>query len=219
MNNLFEMLAGAQGGQGLGNIARQFGLGEEQAQQALEGLLPAFTTGLRRNTQTPQGLEGFINALGSNRHGSYFEQPDAAFSQRGIDEGNGILGHIFGTKEVSRRVADQVSSDTGIGADILKKMLPSLASMLMGGMAQQAPRQPGLQDIFANITGGGGARQTAGQGGGLGELIGGLFGGGQQSQQPQTGADIFGQLFESGGPQRRSQQQSMDSIFEQILGR
>ncbi len=220
MNNLFEMLTGAQSGQGLGNIARQFGVSESQAEQALEGLLPAFTTGLKRNTQTQQGLEGFINAIGSGRHADYFEQPDAAFSQRGVDEGNSILGHIFGSKDVSRRVADQVSSSTGIGSDILKKMLPSLASMVMGGMAQQAPRQPGLQDILSNVLSGGGAQQQAGGSGGmLGNIVGNLLGGGQQAGQPQAGADIFGQLFESGRPQQSGHQQAIENIFDQVLGR
>ena len=34
------------------------------------------------------------------------------------DDGNAILGHIFGSKDVSRGVANQAADLTGIGGDI-----------------------------------------------------------------------------------------------------
>jgi hypothetical protein len=50
-------------------------------------------------------------------------------------DGNGILGHILGSKDVSRQVAAQASARTGIGADVLKKMLPLVATLAMGESA------------------------------------------------------------------------------------
>jgi hypothetical protein len=51
------------------------------------------------------------------------------------------LGHLFGSKELSRAVAQQAAAQTGIGQDILKQMLPVLASTIMGGLFKQSTGQ------------------------------------------------------------------------------
>src|SRR5690606_22252825 len=59
-----------------------------------------------------------------------------------VAEGNGILGHVFGSKDVSRQVAAQASARTGIGADVLKRLLPLAATMVMGALARQRSSAP-----------------------------------------------------------------------------
>ena len=81
-------------------------------------------------------------------------------------QGNEVLGQIFGSKDVSRAVADDAASKSGLGSGVLRKMLPLLAMLVTGFMAKQ--------------TGGAGQAQEGGGSGGLGGLIGslgGLFGG------------------------------------------
>jgi hypothetical protein len=103
------------------------------------------------------------------------------------------LGHLFGSKDVSRQVANGAAAKTGIGADVLKRMLPMLASLAMGALAQRAAREPGgnvqlspasgggLMDLLGPLLGGGGGVGGLGggrpgsEGGGLGDLLGGLF--------------------------------------------
>ena len=46
---LFDMLTKAQDGKGMEMLARQFDLSQQQAQLAVEALLPAFSQGLKRN--------------------------------------------------------------------------------------------------------------------------------------------------------------------------
>ena len=52
-------------------------------------------------------------------------------------DGSSILGHVFGSKDVSRAVAGRAAEQTGIGADVLKKMLPVVATMVMAGLSKQ----------------------------------------------------------------------------------
>ena len=54
-----------------------------------------------------------------------------------VADGNAILGHILGSKDVSRSVAAQASQQTGIGSDLLKQMLPVVATMAMGYLSKQ----------------------------------------------------------------------------------
>ena len=53
MMNLFDIMQQAQNGQAMQNIARQYGLSQQQTQAAIEALLPAFSMGLQRQTQDP----------------------------------------------------------------------------------------------------------------------------------------------------------------------
>jgi hypothetical protein len=138
---LFDMLANAQNGNAIEQMARQFGISQSQTEAALEALMPAFSTGLKRNASDPMGVGGFLEALSGGQHAKYFEDMSKAFSPAGVQEGNGILGHLFGSREVSRAVAAQAAQATGIGQEILKQMLPVIASMMMGGLFKQSTGQ------------------------------------------------------------------------------
>ncbi|CAM5525157.1 hypothetical protein ATER59S_04067 [Aquamicrobium terrae] len=208
---LFDMLAQAQNGQGIEALARQFNLSQQQAQAAVEALLPAFSQGLKRNTADPYGIGAFMSAIASGNHAGYFEDAARAFAPQGVDEGNGILGHLFGSKDVSRAVAAQAAQATGLGQQLLQQMLPVIASMLMGGLAKQATGQSPRQSAGApgQAAGGSGADNPFGQI--LAEMMkqaGGAAAGAPQ-RQPQTpqnplGDNPWGKMLEQmlGGGQQ-----------------
>jgi hypothetical protein len=60
---LFDMFMNAQNGDAVAQMARQFGLSQKQTQDALEALMPAFSTGLKRNASDPMGVGAFLQAL------------------------------------------------------------------------------------------------------------------------------------------------------------
>lgn len=134
---LFEMFMKANGGDAMNQMARQFGLNQAQVQSAVEALLPAFSIGLKRNAANPMDMGGLIQSMLTGGHANYFNNAASAFNPSGIQAGNDILGQLFGSKDVSRAVAAQAAQATGIGQDILKQMLPAMASMLSGGMQNQ----------------------------------------------------------------------------------
>ncbi|MEW9837770.1 DUF937 domain-containing protein [Mesorhizobium marinum] len=200
--NLFDMLANAQNGQGMDQLARQFNLSQQQAQDAIEALLPAFSQGLKRNASDPYGVGAFINAMATGNHAKYFEDAQNAMSPQGMAEGNGILGHLFGSKELSRAVAAQAAQATGISQQVLQQMLPAIAAMIMGGLFKQSINQfnPGQFSPGQLSPGqafpGQAAAGFGGSGNPLGELIeqmmrqGGQMGGGQaerpRAREPQA---------------------------------
>lgn len=230
--NLFEMLAQSQGGNGLQSLGKQFGLNPEQTQSAVEALLPAFSKGLQQQASTPQGLGSLLTMLAGGQN------------LQGTDAGNGILGQIFGSKDLSRAVAAQASQQSGVGADILKQMLPVIAGKLMGGMAQQTNQQiqggavsasNPLGEIIEQMMrqqGGGQPQPQAQSNNPLGDILGQILGGGQpqaRAPQPQSSGnpleDILGQILGGGAggsqPQQRLPQggnNPLGDILEQILG-
>ncbi|MDZ7823614.1 MAG: DUF937 domain-containing protein [Ahrensia sp.] len=191
---LIEMLTKAQNGDGMSAIAQQFGLSPEQTRAAIEALAPAFSTGLKRNAADPAGVAGFLQALAGGNHAQYFDNLENAFQPQGMAEGNGILGHLFGSKEVSRAVANQASAATGIGSEILKQMLPVIASAVMGGLFKQTT-QP----------------QAFGASGGNGNILGQVI----EQMMKQSGAATSGQAQNRQSSPRNPN--PLDNPFGKIL--
>lgn len=151
---------------GLKSIARELGVTESQATRGAEALAPAILGGLKKQAQaTPAGLDSLGGLLGRLGGGGLL---DSVLSPQPTDigAGNDVLGQIFGSKDVSRAVAQNASAQTGLAPELLKKMLPMLAMAVAGYMAQR---------------GGGAAQAAGGSGGGLergpGGMLGGLLGG------------------------------------------
>jgi hypothetical protein len=134
--SLLDEVLGAGGGSAVNQLARQFGLDESQAQAAISALLPAVAQGFRKNAASEDGLNGLMGALSGGAHQKYVDDPASLASPETVQDGNGILGHIFGSKDVSRAVTSQAAQQTGIGGDVLKQMLPVVAAMAMGAMSR-----------------------------------------------------------------------------------
>ncbi|MGX9146436.1 DUF937 domain-containing protein [Mesorhizobium sp. 128a] len=219
MPTLFDILAQAQNGNGMQALAQQYGLSMQQTQAAVAALLPAFSQGLQRNTADPYGLGAFMTAMASGQHAKYFEDVTRAFSPQGVNEGNGILGHLFGSKELSRAVASQAAQATGVSQQILQQMLPAIASMVMGGLFKQTTNQMQAAGGF-----GGGSNP-------LGEIIEQMMrqaGGGTQPA-PQPAPNPYGEnplgkvlqdMFGGGAQQPQSQpQQAPNPYGDNPLGK
>src|SRR5512137_1284181 len=122
--NLLETILNSQNGGAVRQLAQNFGLDQDQAASAISNLVPALSSGLMRNISSGDGLTGLLGALGGGQHQKYMDDPATLGQPETISDGNGILGHILGSKDVSRQVARAASQQSGVGEDILKKMLP-----------------------------------------------------------------------------------------------
>jgi hypothetical protein len=135
--SLFDTILSANNGAAIGQIAKQLGLPDEVAKQAAGALTPALARGLQRNASKPGGLDSLLGALGSGNHQQYVDQPEKLNAAESIADGNAILGHILGSKDVSRNVAGAAAQQTGVESAVLKKMLPMLGAVAMGALAKQ----------------------------------------------------------------------------------
>ena len=161
--NINEILA--QTG-GLQAMARELGISETDAANGAAALAPAILGGFKKQAQAqPEGFAGLGGLLGQLGGGGLLA--DVLSPQpTNVGRGDDVLGQIFGSKDVSRTVAQQASSQTGLDPSLLKKMLPIVAMMVTGFMAKQ---QQG--SAAAGATGAGG----------IGAMLGGLLGGGAGS--------------------------------------
>jgi hypothetical protein len=156
--NLLESILNSKDGDVVSQLANQFGLNEDQAAAAVQNLVPALAGGLQRNI-SQGGLTDLLGALTKGQHERYLDDPSILSSQTARDDGNGILGHILGSKDVSRHVAAQASTRTGISESVLKQMLPVVASLAMAALSRQTSSSPassmGQSGVSAPASGGG----------------------------------------------------------------
>ena len=180
--NIFDSIINAGNGSAVRQLGSQLGLDDAQTTSALSALVPALSAGLRQNLQSPQGLSGLASALSSGNHQRYIDDPAVLGDAGTLADGNGILGHVLGSKDVSRQVAARASAQTGIGSDVMKRMLPLVATLVMGAMSRQTAQ---------------GGSLTAGTGGGgLLEMLGGAL---DRNRDGSALDDITGMLGKTFG--------------------
>jgi hypothetical protein len=176
------------------SIARELGVDPSTAKAGAAALLPQILSGFQQPAAAEQpqsaiggGLGGLIGTISGLGGGALLDNVTSSEPTE-VDKGNQILGQIFGSKDESRSVAAQASTQSGVESSLLKKMLPILAMTVAGYVMKQASQGKG----------------------GLGGAIGGMFGGqtpaegsaGQPQPAPQVApgtGDILGQLIGAAG--------------------
>lgn len=157
--NITDLFNGAHSDSILKSISQELNLDESQAKSALGSALPVLLAGLTKNAQTSDGAASLNTALESKHDGSIFDnlsqfQNGAGLSSM-MQDGQGILGHIFGGKKTD--VEDGISKRSGLNKADTAKFLAILAPLVMGYLGKKK-------------------RETNTTGGGLGDLLGGILG-------------------------------------------
>ncbi len=166
---------------GLQSIARELGISESQAAAVAAALTPAILGGFKKQAQAPAGLDGLGGLLSQLGGGGLLDTVLQA-EPTDVGRGNDVLGQIFGSKDVSRTVAQNAASQSGLDPSLIKKMLPLVAMLVAGYMAKQ-----------------GGGIPLPGGGGGLGGMLGGLLAGQTGAAQSAGTTDGLGSMLDLNG--------------------
>jgi hypothetical protein len=173
---------------GLQSISRELGVSESQVQSGASALIPAILGGFKKQAQSqPGGVGGLGGLLGQLGGGTLFDDVLAP-QPTNVNRGNDVLGQIFGSKDVSRAVAQNAASQSGVDTGLLKKMLPMLAMLVAGYMAKQG--------------GAGAGSESSAAGGGIGGMLGGLLrgqGAGQADGMPGGQTSGIGSMLDLNG--------------------
>ncbi|MCJ2070170.1 DUF937 domain-containing protein [Methylobacterium sp. J-030] len=128
MFNPLEMFQ-AQGDAGFQALGQPFGLTTEQTTRAFEALMPALTLGLQRSVgMDPAGLARM------------FGLPDA--SRPAAPQGLDALSQMFGSAQLLQGVLQQASATSGVGAQVLRQMLPMMAGAVVASIVHVLLNQP-----------------------------------------------------------------------------
>jgi len=159
--DFLNLLKAAGGENSLGQIGDMLGLENSQTQDVVGALAPALMRGLEQQTESGGGLDALQNALNSGNHQRYIDEPELMQATETRDDGNGILGHLFGSRDVSRNVAAQAAAETGVDASLIRKALPLVAGLAMGALSKQSSSEQsgaaGLGGIIGGLLDAGGS--------------------------------------------------------------
>lgn len=181
------------------DIAARLGVSHDDAKKAVEQGGAVLLGGLAKNAQTDEGSAAIQNAL--KRH----EGATPAAKVDDIDQADGgkIVKHVLGD-DANDVAAKLNESDKTPGIDF-GKLLPILAPIVMGLIANMNKKKSGgadsasgesgggIGDLIGGLIGGGSSSGSSG-GGGIGDLLGGILGGGSSSGGGGIG-DVLGGLF------------------------
>ncbi len=227
MFNLNDILQSAQGGQAINNLAQRFGISPDQAQTAVQALIPALSAGLAKCAAQPGAFGSIISAIADPDHQASFSNSAAAQSPNAVQKGSDALSQILGSSHIVQQIAQQAARVTGLRADLLAQMLPVVASIALGGLATSL-RNQGLGNVLGQLASAaqqGNLGSAAGGGGLLGMvsgLLGSLFGRSQSGDGSSlsAGLNALTKLFAPGTlPASITQSGLQDSIGKILSGR
>lgn len=168
--SLLKMIQQAQGGQGLGELAKQFNMDEGQAGGLAEMLAPAIGSAAKKRAESG-GLEGLLSQLTGEAQGGLIDDAAAAAAPDARAQGQNFLDGLLGSREASQQLAQEAASRANVDQGQVEQFMPALAAMLQGGMQRQTP-DTDIAGLMQGLTGG-----NSGGGGGIMGLVGSLLGG------------------------------------------
>lgn len=151
MDILNTLIASAAKGS-VSNAAQARGIDSQSAQSLLKHLVPVLTGQMKRNASSGSGLGDLAGALARGNHQHYLDDAASLTTDDAVSEGNGILGHLLGSKDVSRSVAAHAANKTGVDVSLVKKFLPVVAAAAMGAVSKGSDRGgSGLGSLLGSL--------------------------------------------------------------------
>jgi len=159
--DIMDLLQGPVGQMVAEGVSAQLGQDKGKAQGALEAAIPMLMGALKKNASDPEKGAGLLGALMGKHDGSILDNVMDIFgggsvNPEVVEDGDKILGHVFGDKKevAAEALAKQSGLDLGSAMEILKMAAP----VVMGYLGKQA-RQTKVSDpsdlsnIIGNVLG------------------------------------------------------------------
>ena len=156
----------------VGDIASKLGADQGEVDNAIKTLVPALVGGLAQNVQSDDIDSSKLESAVAKQGASGLLDGGVDVDQVDQKEGDNLVASLFGGND-SNAVASALGGTGAGGSDLIKKLLPILAPIVLAYIGKQltkgsgsAPAQPGAAP----------QAQSAG-GGGLGDILGSILAG------------------------------------------
>lgn len=151
---LLDLIEDAGARQSLAALASKLDLGTSETRSMVDAVAPALMRSLQKQASGPEGLMALAGALQTGGHQKYVEQPAVLETDAAVNDGNRILGHLFGSKNVSRNVAAKAAEQTGIDSSLIRKALPLVAGLAMGALSKKSDAGRSAGSVLPELLGG-----------------------------------------------------------------
>ncbi len=170
--NITNFLQGTMGVALIDGVAKRLGVNSGVARTAIAVGLPLLIASLSKNSKSKEGANGILGAVQNKHDGGILDNITDLFSNKGHeDDGNKILGHIFGSSKDD--IHKTVSEKSGLSSGQTAGLMAILAPVVMGLVGKNANNQntqaDGLTGLLGSILTGGDTQQN--EGNGLGSIL------------------------------------------------
>lgn len=171
------------------DIAKQLGLDSKTAKSAISDLLPTLIGGMADNVGKGSGADDLTKAL-SGHQGTLKSRKKLA----NVDtaDGDKIVSHVFGSR--TDEVVQAVSKAKGVGSDVISKILPMIAPIVISWLADKFFGKKSTSTSGSSKKSTKKTTQADSGSGGIGDLLGGLLGG-SGGLLGGSGGDVLGGLL------------------------
>ncbi|MCL2597615.1 MAG: DUF937 domain-containing protein [Paludibacter sp.] len=160
MAKITDLLNSDLGKQIISGIGKQTGATQKETASVLANAMPTMLEGLQKNA-SKGGSDGILSAF-TKHDGSIFDNITDFLgnSKQVSDDGNGILGHIFGNQLGS--ITTGISKQSGVSSSKTSSIIAMAAPILMGYLGKQSQSSgvnsgSGLTGMLGSLLGGGGS--------------------------------------------------------------
>lgn len=136
MTGILDLLNSEMGKTIIKGVANETGQSQSKTQSVLIMAMPVLLESMKRNSKTPEGNAGLMNAIKTKHDGSILDDLEDLFAG-GVNEsvkqdGSKILEHILGshTQSVQKAIGTKAGVDASSVDNILKVAAPVLLGML-----------------------------------------------------------------------------------------
>jgi hypothetical protein len=151
-------------------IASKLGVDEGEVNSAIKTLVPALVGGIQQNVQAGDIDSSKLESDVATQGASGLLDGGVSVDQVNAQQGDQYVARIFGGND-SNAVASALAGSGAGGSDLIKKLLPILAPIVLAYIGKQ------LTQKTAAPAGGGAPQAQAAPSGGLGDVLGGILGG------------------------------------------
>ena len=173
----------------VGDIASKLGADEDEVNNAIRTLVPALVGGLAENVQANEIDSSDLESAVTKQGASGLLDGGVSVDQIDAKEGDQHVARIFVGND-SNAVASALAGTGAGGGDLIKRLLPILAPIVLAYIGKQFAQQSAAPA--------GGQAQAAG-GGGLGEVLGSILGGAGGGGGNNPPGSILGSVLGGGG--------------------
>jgi hypothetical protein len=173
------------------DIANKLGADQGEVNQAIQTLVPTLLGTLHENVAAEDidssQLESTVVAEGQTD----LLDGGVVVDQINESQGNQMVASLFGGNDTNQ-VASALSGAGAPGGDLIKRLLPMLAPIVLAYVGRQFS-----QRNQAGAGAGAGAQAQAAPGGGMGDLLGSILGGGAPAGGAAAGNNPLGSILGS----------------------
>lgn len=135
MEDILGLILSQLGDDSVDTISRQVNASPVQTKNAIASAIPILMNALAKNSSTPDGAAALQNAINRDHNGSILDNLGMFLNNPNLQDGAGILKHVFGDKQ--QNVVNYISSDSGLNGASVMRILQMIAPIVMGFLGKK----------------------------------------------------------------------------------